>query len=298
MISSFFAPKVQVSKSSPTMEVPKRARNEGEESGGKKQKLSKEDELLSYLEEHPTPSGAGSDENASTWRQALSRYTSSPAFARTATFVASERSKHTVFPPPADTFTALNWTPLSDVKIVIVGQDPYHGPSQAHGLSFSVRKGVVIPPSLRNIYKELSNDPNVSNFPNARGMPRHGYLEKWAKQGVLLLNNVLTVRKGEAHSHKKKAGWETFTDQVIRVLAKREDGLVFLLWGKPASEKATNIIGTVRNNNHVVIKTSHPSPLGATKTNSPFMGSKCFSRANEALVEMGHEPIDWNVDDA
>jgi uracil-DNA glycosylase len=151
--------------------------------------------------------------------------------------LAQERNKTTIYPPPADTFSALNWTPLSKVKVVIVGQDPYFNVNQAHGLCFSVRKGVDIPPSLKNIYKELANDTAV-NFPNKRGMPRHGYLERWAKQGVLMLNNVLTVRSGEPSSHRKK-GWEAFTDQVIRAVINdaKDRGVVFLLWGKPASRE-------------------------------------------------------------
>ena len=166
-------------------------------------------------------------------------------------------------------------------------------------LSFSVRKGVKVPPSLKNIYKELSNDPNV-DFPINGSVPTHGYLERWAKQGVLMLNAVLTVRQGNPNSHGKK-GWENFTDEVIRVLvnesAKSKKGLVFLLWGKPASSKAQAILGgTSGNKRHAIICTSHPSPLGATKTNAPFLGSRCFSRANDALKDFGIEPIDWNVD--
>jgi uracil-DNA glycosylase len=188
---------------------------------------------------------------------------------------------------------------MDKVKVVIVGQDPYHGPNQGHGLCFSVRKGVDIPPSLKNIYKELQNDPHV-DFPRNGKMPTHGYLERWARQGVLLLNTVLTVRRGEANSHQKK-GWEDVTDEILRALAKdrkqnNNQGLVFLLWGKPAAKKIESVLGQ-GGQNRVIISTSHPSPLGATKTTSPFLGSKCFSRANEALVEMGLEPVDWNVDE-
>lgn len=202
-----------------------------------------------------------------------------------------------MYPPPEDTFSSLNYVPLGKVRIVIVGQDPYHQPNQGHGLAFSVRKGVQIPPSLRNIFKELTNDKRVDTFPSKK--PSHGYLERWALQGVLMLNNVLTVRKGEANSHAKK-GWEEFTDEIIRVLdrnSQREGmkGLVFLLWGKPASSKAQSIISKSRGN-HTVICTSHPSPLGATKTKSPFLGSACFSRANDALIEREMDPIDWNID--
>lgn len=263
--------------------------------------------------------------DATAWGKKLEKHFSSPGFAKLSKFVSNARYVYssfferssayrpwiliftlpprikcrrngTVYPPPCDTFSALNLTPLNKVKVVIVGQDPYHGPNQGHGLCFSVRKGVVVPPSLKNIYKELRNDADIC-FPSAHGVPSHGNLERWAKQGVLLLNSVLTVKRGEAHSHKGR-GWELFTDEVIRILDRESrssgKGLVFLLWGKPASKKAQSIIrgGT----NHTIICTSHPSPLGATKTNAPFLGSKCFSRCNSALKELGHEPIDWNVD--
>ena len=202
--------------------------------------------------------------------------------------------------------------------MVIVGQDPYHQPSQGHGLSFSVPPKITVPPSLRNIYKELLNDGNVTEFTS---IPRHGTLERWAKQGVLLLNNVLTVRRGEPASHAKR-GWEDFTDGVIAAVVERElllddnnednedenidnaekgTGVVFLLWGKPASVKAQTVLAKYSNTKrgkHAVICCSHPSPLGATKTKSPFMGSKCFSRANEELVKRGWKPIDWRVDGA
>ena len=225
-----------------------------------------------------------------------------------------DRKKRTVFPPVEDTFAALNLCPLSNTKLVIVGQDPYHGPKQAHGLCFSVRRGIKIPPSLRNIYKELHNDSEIKKFTT---MPNHGNLERWAKQGVLMINNVLTVRQGEAHSHKKK-GWEELTDEIIRAVDRRiqseegscsddnnnndnkkggkKNGVVFLLWGKPATEKAKTALTTGSSSRHKIICTSHPSPLGAMKTSSPFLGSKCFSRANEALREMGYDEIDWRVD--
>ena len=206
----------------------------------------------------------------------------------------NRKSKYVIYPPPQDTFSALNLTPLSSVKVVIVGQDPYHGPNQAHGLCFSVKHGILPPPSLKNIYKELVNDPNVEEFTT---MPKHGFLERWAKQGVLMINTVLTVRKGDANSHKKQ-GWELFTDEIIRAVDRtsrdRNTGVVFLLWGNPATKKATTALQSTKR--HEVICTSHPSPLGATKTSKPFMGSRCFSRANEALRKLGHEPIDWKVD--
>ena len=172
------------------------------------------------------------------------------------------------------------------------------------GLAFSVRKGVRVPPSLRNIYKELLNNENCG----LEAMPKHGYLNNWCSQGVLLLNAVLTVRNSEANSHANK-GWEQFTDEIIKRIvinttdpsSPRKGGerngrrIVFLLWGKPASKKAENIINRYGKGRHIVISTSHPSPLGATKTKSPFIGSKCFSRANDALVEMGEGPIQWTV---
>ena len=188
-------------------------------------------------------------------------------------------------------FSALNLTPLNKVRVVIVGQDPYHGPNQAHGLCFSVRKGVALPPSLRNIYKELVSDPKI---PYYSASPKHGFLVRWAEQGVLMINTVLTVRSGEANSHKGK-GWEAFTDEIIRVVAKHNNGVVFLLWGAPATNKAKAIVGS--STKHTVLSSSHPSPLGATKTSSPFLGSRCFSKANEALKKLGHAEIDWRVDE-
>jgi len=223
------------------------------------------------------------------------------------------RKSHKVYPPPQDTFAALNWTPLDQVKVVIVGQDPYHGPDQAHGLCFSVRKGVRVPPSLRNIYKELTQDAQIPNFSQ---YPTHGNLERWARQGVLMINTVLTVRNGEPNSHKNK-GWELVTDEILRAVDRRakEDwrrrgqggGVVFLLWGKPATEKCQTALGVSpselgspersTNCHRRILCSSHPSPLGATKTKSPFMGSKCFSLANQALLEFGYKKgIDWRVD--
>lgn len=175
------------------------------------------------------------------------------------------------------------------------------------GLAFSVRKGIKIPPSLRNIYKELLDNDNCG----LDSMPSHGYLKNWCSQGVLLLNAVLTVRKNEANSHANR-GWEQFTDEIIKnivtesmksssgekVLGGKSQGrkIIFLLWGKPASKKAEAIINRYGRGRHVIISTSHPSPLGATKTKSPFIGSKCFSKTNQALIEMGEEPIQWTVD--
>lgn len=233
------------------------------------------------------------------WKQALKKYFEKTSFASLASFVARERRNYEVYPPPKDTFTALNLVPLDKVKVVIVGQDPYHGPGQGHGLAFSVRKGVPIPPSLKNIYKELLDNTDCG----LNMIPKHGCLERWARQGVLLLNTVLTVRRGEPNSHKNR-GWEDFTDEVIRCLfTKRSkscdsEGIVFLLWGAPASKKAESILKKYAGMDMktVVLCSSHPSPLGAHKTDSPFMGSKCFAKANEALRSMGLSSIDWGVD--
>ena len=199
-------------------------------------------------------------------------------------FLENERSSGaTIYPPQTDIFAALNLCPFDKVKVVICGQDPYHGPGQGHGLAFSVRLGVPPPPSLKNIFREVVDDVEIPP-------PAHGNLYKWAKQGVLLLNTVMTVRRGEANSHKQQ-GWEEFTDSVIRAIDEQNDGVVFLLWGNPAQQKAKGI----DESKNVVIRTSHPSPLGATKTKSPFLRSRCFSRANQALEEMGKDPVDWTV---
>jgi uracil-DNA glycosylase len=219
------------------------------------------------------------------WKDALSETIGSESFLKLASFLQEERaSGATIYPPQDEIFNALNLCPFDQVKVVIVGQDPYHGPGQGHGLAFSVRKGVKAPPSLQNVFREATEDVGIE-------APEHGNLEHWAKQGVLLLNTVLTVRRGEANSHAKR-GWEDFTDRVIQELNDQHEGLVFLLWGSPAAKKASG----VDTSKHTVIRTSHPSPLGATKTASPFLGSKCFSRTNAALNKMGKDPIDWNVE--
>lgn len=218
------------------------------------------------------------------WKNALDPFLKSEKFERLSQFVHSERQQNIVYPPTNDeTFTALNLCPLEKVKVVIVGQDPYHGPGQAHGLSFSVKKEVKPPPSLQNIWKELERDMglSVSSF-------QHGNLESWATQGVLLLNSVLTVRKGEANSHAN-VGWEDFTDEIISIISSEKENVVFLLWGNPAAKKASG----VDKKKHIIIKSSHPSPLSATRTKTPFIGSNCFSRCNEALIQHGNEPIDW-----
>jgi len=195
-------------------------------------------------------------------------------------FVRAERAAHTVYPPHDEVFTAIHLTPYADTRVMILGQDPYHGPRQAHGLCFSVRRGVAIPPSLGNIYKELQSDLGID-------APAHGNLEHWARQGVLLLNATLTVRAGQANSHQGK-GWEIFTDQVIRVVNDKTDPVVFILWGSYARKKKL-LIDTSR---HVVIESAHPSPLSA---HNGFFGSKPFSRANEALTARGRQPVDWRL---
>ena len=167
---------------------------------------------------------------------------------------------------------------------MVIGQDPYHGPNQAHGLAFSVMRPQRPPPSLKNIYKEIKS--NIPNF----SIPTHGDLSNWSKQGVFLLNTCLTVQQGNANSHQKK-GWEEFITAVIRAIDGRDDGVVFLLWGKPASERCA----AVSRRKHTIISSSHPSPLGATKTKAPFIGSNCFSKCNDALIKMGKDPINWNL---
>jgi uracil-DNA glycosylase len=219
------------------------------------------------------------------WKETLSDAMKSESFLKLATFLQEEQaSGATVYPPHDQIFNAFNLCPVNQVKVVIVGQDPYHGPGQGHGLAFSVRKGVKAPPSLQNVFREATEDVGIE-------APEHGNLEHWARQGVLLLNTVLTVRRGEANSHAKR-GWEDFTDKVIQELNDQQEGLVFLLWGSPAHKKASG----VDTSKHTVIRTSHPSPLGATKTASPFLGSKSFSRTNAALAKMGKDHIDWNVE--
>lgn len=185
----------------------------------------------------------------------------------------------TVFPPMHDIFNALKYTPYSETKVVIIGQDPYHEIGQAHGLSFSVRKGIKIPPSLVNIYKELNSDIGMK-------IPTHGELTSWARQGVLLLNATLTVRQSEANSHKD-IGWAIFTDEVIKKLAQSENPIVFILWGANARSKKKYIT----SKNHLIIESAHPSPLSAY---NGFFGSKPFSRANSFLTSNGRAPINWN----
>jgi uracil-DNA glycosylase len=212
------------------------------------------------------------------WQAALAAETREPYFAALQRFVEEERRDHDVYPPPGEVFTALDLTPPGEVRVVILGQDPYHGPGQAHGLAFSVRPGVKRPPSLTNIFKELKSDLGCT-------MPGHGSLVTWAEQGVLLLNAVLTVRRGEPNSHRGK-GWERFTDAVLRHLVAGDRKLAFLLWGAYAQRKA-ELIGSDR---HVQLRAPHPSPLSASRG---FFGSRPFSGANRALREAAQSPIDW-----
>ncbi|MBS5703206.1 MAG: uracil-DNA glycosylase, partial [Butyricicoccus pullicaecorum] len=191
-----------------------------------------------------------------------------------------EYAEQTIYPPMEDIFNALRYTPYHDVKAVLLGQDPYHGPGQAHGLCFSVREGVEPPPSLKNIFQELESD---LGFPP----PQNGTLTKWAQQGVLLLNTTLTVRRGQANSHKN-IGWTTFTDAVIRKLNERETPIVFLLWGGNARSKKP----LITNPSHLILETVHPSPLSAY---GGFFGCRHFSRCNEFLQAHGEAPIDWNL---
>ncbi len=187
-----------------------------------------------------------------------------------------------IYPPNSLIFNALNTTPLDQVKVVILGQDPYHGPNQAHGLSFSVQKGVALPPSLRNIFHELRTDLGINP-------PNHGDLTKWAEQGVLLLNSVLTVEAGQPTSHQKQ-GWEDFTDAVIDVLNEQREHVVFILWGAYAQRKGQRI----NQEKHLVLKAAHPSPLSANR--GGFFGCKVFSKSNNYLKQNGIEPIDWQLD--
>jgi uracil-DNA glycosylase len=196
-------------------------------------------------------------------------------------FLVTEYNSKVIYPNMYDLFNALHYTPYSKVKVVILGQDPYHGPNQAHGLSFSVNPGVKAPPSLINMYKELQSDLGCY-------IPNNGYLKKWADQGVLLLNTVLTVRAGEANSHKNK-GWEEFTTKVIQVLNEKETPIVFILWGNNAISKAS----LITNKKHLIIKSVHPSPLSASRG---FFGSKPFSKTNNFLISTNQTPIDWQIE--
>ena len=212
------------------------------------------------------------------WRPALAAEVKQPYFAELRRFLEEERRTQTVFPSEDEVFSQLELTPYDRVKVLILGQDPYHGPKQAHGLAFSVRPGVRPPPSLANVFKELHDD---------QGCPvrKHGYLAHWAEQGVLLLNAVLTVRRREPNSHKNR-GWERFTDAIIRAVNQRENRVVFVLWGAYAGKKAELIDA----NRHVILRSAHPSPYSADRG---FFGSRPFSAVNAALEESGQAPLDW-----
>lgn len=215
------------------------------------------------------------------WLDAISEEFKKPYYRELYQFVKDEYSSYVVYPKSEDIFNAFHFTPLSEVKVVIIGQDPYHNVNQAHGLCFSVKPDVEIPPSLVNIYKELESDLGCY-------IPDNGYLVKWAKQGVLLLNTVLTVRAHQAASHQGK-GWEQFTDAVIEAVNAQDRPIVFILWGRPAQMKKKMLT----NPNHLILEAPHPSPLSAYRG---FFGSKPFSKTNQFLEEHGIEPIDWQIE--
>jgi uracil-DNA glycosylase len=214
------------------------------------------------------------------WTAVLADQLSQPYVKKLADFVAAERETEKIYPPDADVFAALDLTPYDQVKVVILGQDPYHGAGQAHGLSFSVRPGVQPPPSLVNMFKELRDDLGIP-------VTKQGFLEPWARQGVLLLNAVLTVRESQPNSHKGK-GWERLTDAIIEALNRRQEPVIFVLWGAYAQKKAA----LIDQSRHAVISSAHPSPLSAR---SGFFGSKPFSKINTILEGWGKTPIDWRL---
>ena len=215
------------------------------------------------------------------WLEALKGEFHQPYYAKLYKTVMTEYQTRKIFPPADDLFNAFHFTPLNEVKVVILGQDPYHGDGQAHGLCFSVQPQVAIPPSLENIYKELQDDLGCY-------IPNNGYLEKWAKQGVLLLNTVLTVRAHQANSHRG-IGWEQFTDAAIKILNQQDRPIVFILWGRPAQQKKAML----NNPHHLILEAPHPSPLSAYRG---FFGSKPFSQTNRFLEEHGVAPIDWQIE--
>lgn len=215
---------------------------------------------------------------AQNWYEKLKDEFDKPYFKNLQKFLDEEYANYTIYPKVENIFNALNLVKFNDVKVVILGQDPYHEPNQAHGLAFSVEGNVLLPPSLQNIFKEISNDLNIEQS-------KDGNLERWAKQGVLLLNTVLTVRKGQANSHKDK-GWEQLTSRIIELLNERETPIVFLLWGSQAKKIGEKI----NNKNHLILTSVHPSPLSAY---NGFFGCKHFSKANEFLQKNGLEKIDW-----
>jgi len=256
---------------------PRAARSAGVQ---RKARMSDQPDLFGLTPEAPTPRAIQPAGLPDSWQHALEDVFAAPAFHQLRDFLVRERREQTIYPPAPDVFSALRLTPLEDVKVLILGQDPYHRPGQAHGLSFSVRPGVPVPPSLRNIYKELQTD--LPGFTP----PRHGYLRAWAEQGVLLLNAVLTVREGQPNSHANQ-GWEAVTDAVIRAVNDRPERVVFVLWGAYARKKKALITGP----QHVVIESAHPSPLSVAN----FLGTRPFSRVNAALQEAGRTPIDWQL---
>lgn len=215
------------------------------------------------------------------WNDYLASEFEKDYYKKLRSFLVSEYKSKVIYPNMYDIFNALHFTSYADTKVVILGQDPYHGPNQAHGLSFSVNVGIKTPPSLLNIYKELHSDLNCY-------IPNNGYLKKWADQGVLLLNTVLTVRAGEANSHKNR-GWEEFTTKVIKTLNKKDKPIVFILWGNNAISKEN----LITNPKHLIIKSVHPSPLSASRG---FFGSKPFSKTNEFLLSTNQKAIDWQIE--
>ncbi len=214
------------------------------------------------------------------WGKVLSEEFAAPYFRDLKEFLIKEKQKFTLYPPGSYIFNAFNLTPFQQVKVVILGQDPYHGPGQAHGLCFSVPEGIKRPPSLINIYKEIETDMQIN-------MPLSGNLERWAMQGVLLINAILTVRAGQAGSHQNK-GWETFTDAVIKSLSDEKEHLVFLLWGSYAQAK----LSLIDADKHYILKAVHPSPLSASRG---FFGCRHFSKTNAYLKSQGKEEIDWQL---
>lgn len=212
------------------------------------------------------------------WDDYLQAEFEKPYYVQLRQFLKKEYAEAIIYPQMDDLWTAFKLTPYHQVKVVILGQDPYHGAGQAHGLSFSVNPGVKVPPSLRNMFKELSTDIGCE-------IPADGTLTGWAKQGVLMLNTVLTVRDGQAHSHKKQ-GWETFTDEVIRKLSARKEPIVFVLWGRPAQEKKE----LIDLSKHAVVESFHPSPLSASRG---FLGSRPYSKTNNILQSWGEAPVNW-----
>ncbi len=216
------------------------------------------------------------------WQEILEKEQSKDYYKNLRAFLLEEYKTKIIYPPKDKVFTALELTPLEDVKVVILGQDPYHGPNQAHGLAFSVEKGIAVPKSLQNIYKEIHRTEGHS-------IPKNGNLESWAKQGVLLLNTVFTVRSGEANSHQKQ-GWEIFTDELIKAVNQKDTPVIFLLWGRAAISKKELITNPI----HKILTTTHPSPLSASRG---FTGCGHFQTTNELLINSNQIPIDWKIEE-